>query len=226
MRLLVPIAMIFLFIGCGKKDSPKSPEQASLVFPERNSECTTGQSLSETTSRVEFLWQPSDHTESYELRVTNLNTGTTQTAFVETPSASVTIAKGVPYSWVVVSKNSGSPNTAISEEWRFYNAGSQTNYAPFPAEIVEPQMAANVFKDINNEVTLSWVGADVDNDISSYEVYFSTETPPETLIASPATGDMEVTVSVSSNGIYYWQVVTKDEAGNSSDSGIFDFKVF
>ncbi len=213
-------------MGCGKSDSPKSPEQASLVFPEKNSECTTGQSLSETTSRVEFRWQASDHTDSYELRVTNLNTGTTQTAFVETPSASVTIAKGVPYSWVVVSKNSGSPNTAVSEQWFFYNAGSQTNYAPFPAEIVEPQMAANVFKDINNEVTLSWIGADVDNDIANYEVYFSTETPPETLIASPTAGEMDVKVNVASNGIYYWRVVTRDEVGNNSDSGIFDFKVF
>jgi len=225
MRWSTLLFLVFLSVGC-KKDDPKAPEQALLVFPERNSECTTGQNLSETTSRVEFRWQASDHTESYELRVTNINTGTTQTAFVQTPFASVTLSKGVPYSWLVISKNTQVTNTAVSDQWLFYNAGSQTNYAPFPAEMVEPELAANVFKDINNEVTLRWIGADVDNDIESYEVYFSMETPPGTLVASPDAESTDLKVDVSTNGIYYWRVVTKDQAGNSSDSGIFDFRVF
>jgi len=114
--------------------------------------------------------------------------------------------------------------SASSASWNFYNSGYQTTYAPFPAEIQAPEMGATVFKDGNDEVELSWTGADVDNDIDGYEVYFSTENPPETLIFSPGPNASIQNVTVAENIVYYWRIVTIDEEGNTSDSGVFEFR--
>jgi len=224
MRTVILLLFGVLLIGCKKKSSPKPPEIATLIFPNKDSECTTGRSLSQTTSEVEFMWSASDHTESYELRVTNLNTNTTQTISTPSISAKLPIAKGEPFSWNVRSLNTKVTETVFSETWRFYNAGFQTTYAPFPAEIIGPKNGTSVFKDINNEVTLEWRGSDIEDDLVGYELYFSTTSPPETLIASPLSSQNSEKVSVISNTSYYWKVITKDSEGNISDSGIFTFK--
>jgi len=225
MRTVILLLFGVLLIGCKKKSNPKPPEIATLVFPNKNSECTTGRSLNQTTSEVEFQWMASNHTETYELRVTNLITNTTQTISTAAISAKLPITKGEPFSWFVRSLNTKVAESAFSETWRFYNAGFQTTYAPFPAEVIAPKSGTSVFKDINNEVTLEWNGADVENDIDGYELYFSTSSPPESLIASPSSDQNSEKVSVISNTTYYWKVVTKDSEGNSSDSGIFIFKI-
>ncbi|MCP4977302.1 MAG: hypothetical protein GY931_14185 [Maribacter sp.] len=225
MRTIILLLFGVLLIGCKKKSNPKPPEIATLVFPNKNSECTTGSDLNQTTSEVEFIWMASDHTETYELRVTNLNTNITQTMTTAALSAKLPIAKGEPFSWFIRSRNTKVTETAVSETWRFYNAGFQTTYAPFPAELIEPKNGTSIFKDINNEVTLEWHGADIENDIVGYELYFSTTTPPETLIASPSFNINSEKVSVTSNTDYFWKVITMDSEGNSSDSGIFVFKV-
>jgi len=225
MRTIILLLFSVLVIGCKKKSSPKPPEVATLVFPNKNSECTTGRDLNETTSEIEFRWMASDHTESYELRVTNLNTNITQTIIALNISAKLPIAKGEPFSWIVRSRNTKVSETTFSEAWNFYNAGYQTTYAPFPAEVITPKNGTSIFKDINNEVTLEWTGSDIENDIDGYELYFSTSTPPETLIASPSLDENSEKVSAISNTTYYWKVITKDSEGNSSDSGIFTFKV-
>ena len=135
------------------------------------------------------------------------------------------IAKGEQFSWLVRSKNSEVEQTVSSEVWSFYNAGSRTTFAPFPAEIVSPRMSENVFKDINNEVVLSWTASDLDNDISNFEIYFSVETTPDNLVGTVSNGVNSLKVSVASNTVYYWNVVTKDSEGNASQSGIYSFKV-
>ncbi len=226
MRFCVGILCAFLVMGCGSKnDTPKAPEASLLVFPLQNSECTTGETLNATISQVEFQWQASNNTTEYELRATNLLTGITQTISSETTSAKLPLEKGAPYSWIVNSRNDGSNETATSDTWQFYNAGARTTYAPFPAGIIAPKSGASVAMDINNEVLLIWEGADVDNDIASYELYFSTANPPLTLIASPSVAQTSFTVSVSANNTYYWKVITKDVEGNTSDSGVFEFRV-
>ncbi|MFK5972509.1 MAG: hypothetical protein QM485_04440 [Flavobacteriaceae bacterium] len=225
MRIFSLILIGVLIFGCKKKEPPKSPESARLAFPDANSECTTGQSINATTSKVEFRWLAAESAETYELRVTNLNTNITQTISAKGLSATLPIEKGAPFSWLVRSRNSKVNETASSEIWRFYNAGFQTTYAPFPTMIIAPELAESVFKDINNDVILKWSGADVDDDIVGYELYFSIETPPNTLIASPSPDVTDTKVSVTSNTVYYWKVLTKDSEGNTSDSGIFEFKV-
>ena len=219
------IVLFFTAASCKKKSSPKPPGQVQLIFPDRNSECTTGQSLNAETSQVTFRWGEGANAVTYELRVTNSNTGTVQTISTASTSARLPIAKGEPFSWFVRSKNNQVPETVSSEIWNFYNAGSITTFAPFPADIISPRMSENVFKDINNEITLSWSAADLDDDILAYEVYVSVETPPADLVGTLPKEQTTLKVTVAPNTVYYWSVVTKDAEGNATNSGIYSFKV-
>lgn len=225
MRFLSIIIISVVLLGCKKKEAPKPPESVQLIYPEKNSDCTTGLDINATTSEVEFRWQTANNSEIYELIVTNLNNGNKQdfkglTAVTKT----VPITKGTPYSWVVISRNSAVLETASSDSWNFYNSGFESAYTPFPAEVLTPKMGTSIFKDINNEVDLIWLGADLDNDIEGYDIYFSTENPPENLVSSNDADSPSVKVTVITNTVYYWRIITRDSEGNTSDSGVFEFR--
>lgn len=224
MKNLIFIVTIFIvLLGC-KKDSPKSPSAATLLTPAKNSECTPIQSSGDDSSVVRFSWSASDNTESYELRVTNLESGTVQTKTTRNLIETLSLVKGTPFSWQVISHNTKTSKTASSESWFFFNPGSETSYVPFPAEIKFPSPGTTVFRNINNEVELAWEGADLDDDIERYEIYFSTENPPATLLASLGSTATARNVSVEEGQVYYWKVVTTDAEGHVSDSGVVDFK--
>ena len=226
-RFFQSLGIFVLLWSCGGNDDPPpAPEGANLIFPSENSECTTGVSVNETQSQVTFEWQTSANTDSYTLNVVNLDTNVPQTISTAATSASLSITKGAPYSWSVNSLNSKSDQIATSETWLFYNSGAQTTYAPFPAQLVSPVSGSTVQKDIANEVTLIWLGADVDNDIESFEVLFSDQNPPTTSVGTTTSETMEFTVGVVSNTVYFWKIITTDQEGNTSDSGLFEFKVF
>ncbi len=220
------IIVIVVFAACSRDKGPKNPEKAILEYPLQNSECTTGIDIDETRSRVEFRWEEASNTEVYQLQVVNLNTNITQTINTAALSSMVTLEKGALYSWSITTKNSEVNQTIVSDTWRFYNAGSQTTYAPFPAEIIVPSSGSTITKDINNEVFLNWSGADIDDDIVEYKLYFSLINPPETVIATLGEDTTDMHVSVTANTVYFWRVTTTDEEGNISDSGVYEFKVF
>ena len=222
MRNIVAVFIVLLFVGCGKDDPPKPPEAANLVFPEQNSECTTGVDQSETTSEVEFRWQSAANTDTYELRVTQLGTSVTLTETTSGTSARLVLQKGTPYSWMVITRNTKTMDAVSSSTWQFYNAGVQTSYAPFPAEILSPGSGSTVAINSDGEIELSWNGADVENDINSYEIYHGTDDPPTQLVATNLVGETTLEVAVDP-GTYYWRVVTIDSQGNSSDSGIYSY---
>jgi len=225
MKQLLTLLLVLLMIACGK-DSPKPPEAAKLSFPAQNSECTTGISLNNTSSQVEFRWLAAKYADTYQLKFTNVlnNTSVTNTP-TEALTARVPLLKGVPYQWTITTRNNETQEIAISEAWYFYNAGSQTTFPPFPAQIIAPISGASVVRDLNNEITLDWSGADADNDIASYEVYLDTVINPQLLIASPSLSITEVKASVETDTLYYWRVVTIDRAGNTSNSGNYSFRV-
>lgn len=225
-NLLLSFLGLTLILGCGGDDGPPPvPEGAILVFPLQNSECTTGQSINETLSQVTFEWQSAAHTDLYTLSAVNLNTNVPQNITTQSTSASLSIEKGAPYSWSVTSTNENSSQTAISESWLFYNAGSQTTYAPFPAQIVSPKSGVTVQMNAMGEISLEWIGADVEGDIQSFEVYFSEQNPPQDLLITTDSGTLQAAATVVSGVIYYWRVVTIDAEGNASDSGTYDFRV-
>lgn len=224
MKKIIAVGFFYMLFACSK-DAVKPPSSALLVFPLENSECTSGQNINQTTRLVNFQWQASENTESYKLIVVNLLTNVSQTVSTNQTSVDLSIKKGTPFSWSVTSANTKTSETATSEVWNFYNSGSQATYAPFPAKISSPKSGVSVLKDINNEVTLSWIGSDVDGDIASYDVYFSTMSPPLSIVGSMDPLTEELKVSVAFDTVYYWQIVTIDAAGNTSTSGVYSFRV-
>ena len=203
-------------------DPVAAPSAATLVFPEDDSECTEGEILNDDTSRVDFMWNASQNTDSYEVSLTDLNTGTTTTFSASTNNKLINLIRGNPYEWFVISKRVGTNATANSPTWRFFNAGpGVTNYAPFPAEAVNPPRGANL--DPVTSVTLEWSTTDVDEDIVEYDVYLGTA--PDALQLLITTADSTVGADVVSGETYYWNVITRDSEGNTSSSEIFEFRV-
>lgn len=221
-----------LIIACGKKDSqqpiptapaPQAPAAAVLLFPVQNEECTAGIVVSNTQSTINFSWKSAEYAESYELHVKNLENGISIFQSTMLTSLNLTLSRNTPYSWYVVSKNIKSATDANSATWKFYNSGpGKTTYAPFPAEIVSPEMGQRF--NAADKVTLHWIGSDVDEDILNYDVYLGTSQNPS-LLKEKVLESVLNEVNVNPNTTYYWKIITRDKEGNSSDSGVFQFSV-
>jgi hypothetical protein len=224
MKRIMLLSVFYVLIACSK-DEPRNPAPAKLIFPLEDSECTTGQNMNQNTRLINFQWEAAANAQRYSLQVINLNTNAAQMVSTNENAVQLPLVKGVPYSWSVVSENTMVTETARSEVWRFFNAGSLTTRAPFPTKILGPLSGVSVVKDMNNEVTLTWQGADVDNDIELYEVYFSDFNPPLIVTGTTSATSQEFKVTVVSNTIYYWSVKTIDQAGNSASSGVYSFRV-
>jgi hypothetical protein len=218
---------IFLVSSCkksGEAGPDKKPVKAKLSFPIQNEACTSGTIISNAQSSIVLKWAPSENTDSYEAVLKNLETGASTTQTSSTNELQVTIARNTPYSWYVVSRLAGTSSTAQSDTWKFYNSGPAVqSHAPFPAEMVSPAIGGSV-NAVNGKITLDWNGADVDNDISSYDVYLGTTATPALLLGN-VTESILNEVAVTGNATYYWKIVTKDAKGNTSDSGIYQFRV-
>lgn len=200
----------------------QAPSAASLIFPANNSECNEGEIISASRSRVLFQWNASRNTDSYQVNLTNLNTNSTSRIPSGEPEAEITLLRGVPYEWFVVSLANGTNETASSPVWRFYNAGPGiSNYAPFPAVAVAPPRGATI--PAAQSVTLEWTGSDIDGDISSYSLYFGTQDPPPLLQEGLLETLFEVEINTGQT--YYWEIETIDEAGNRTRSERFNFRV-
>jgi len=224
-QVIFIIYFIFLLFACKKETTtPANPTKVNLIFPFENSECNVGTDSTETESTVVFEWGTAQNTDEYELNLKNLTTGDSTTHTTTDIKISIRLIRSTPYSWYVVSKSNAVETTAQSDTWKFYNAGEGiTSYAPFPAEIVSPAMSETLTVTAG-VVTLDWTGSDVDNDITGYDVYFGTSTPPG-IIENDLQESTLNGVAVTSNTVYYWKIITKDAYGNSSDSGIYQFKI-
>ncbi len=226
---LITVA-IFSLVSCGGGDSGggpgpdpvPAPLAATLVFPDNNTECNEGEIVSETQSRVTFEWNASQNTDSYEVNLKNLNTGATVKNTSNTNSAAITIERGVPYEWFVISRANGTSETALSTIWKFYNQGPGVeNYAPFPAEAVSPERGAAITN--SGTLMLEWNGSDVDDDLAEYDIFFGTESDPTDLLGTTSENSIEATIA--SGQVYYWRVISRDLQNNSSQSEIFEFRV-
>ena len=224
-HIFLLLTTLLVLWSCGGDDSPPpSPAAAQLVFPEQNSECTTGVNINTNQSRVTFSWEASDNTDTYRLTVTNLIFGSSNNYDTEATSFDVTLQKGQPYSWSVTSASDNSSQTSQSEVWSFYNAGDGiTSYAPFPAGASFPEMGATVVPTGGN-LTLRWNGADVDDDISSYDIYLEDVNPPSAVVATTVSSEFFQVSGLAAATVYYWQVVTRDLEGNTSASPVFEFR--
>lgn len=203
---------------------PEPPGPATLVFPHKNSLCNQGSDKTASESNILFEWQAGENTSTYELKIEDLFEGTTFTHSTGSLQISLTLKRGTPYAWHVISLSDVSDETAKSETWKFYISGdAKHSHAPFPAEIISPAMASSVLAE-SGLINLEWSGYDVDGDIIGFDIYMGiTDDPP--LLESLFTESVYSDFPVISNSVYYWKIITKDSRGNSSDSGVYQFKV-
>ncbi|MCE2613053.1 hypothetical protein LVD13_08730 [Flavobacteriaceae bacterium D16] len=234
-KLRINILLLAALTACGGSgDEPGTnsepepdpipvPSAATLIFPEDNSECTEGDIVNDSQSQVVFQWNESQNTDSYEVNLKDLSTDNFATTVSNTNSVRITLKRGNPYEWFVVSRANGTNETATSETWKFYNEGPGIeNYAPFPAEAVSPERGASLSG--ITSVDLSWTGSDVDDDIVGYEVFLDTNTDPITSVGTSTEMNL-AGVAVSAGNVYYWKVLTRDSQGNRSTSEVFQFRV-
>lgn len=235
MKSVIKITALFLILGlvsCGgssEDEAPvevaiKIPGKATLVAPASGTTCEPGANATSTQSSVVFSWNAGSDTESYDLKITNLDNQETvsQTGLTAT-TATVTLNRGIPYSWSVTSKNKGA-TTTVSDTWKFYLAGvGVTNYAPSPAAAVSP-LSGTVVTPTNGKVTLSWETSDVEASPLTYTLFFDTVDGKQT----PIDANKNLTyktkeVVVNANTVYYWRVITSD-GFNTSTSIVYTFK--
>lgn len=189
------------------------PTAAALTLPANNTVCYEGKNTYFTTADVEFSWSTAKDTEIYDLVVTNLNTLTNTTKSVNSENkATVTLVRGTPYRWQVISKSNKSKETASSEVWKFYLAGDgASTFAPFPAVMIAPASGASVTANAG-KVNLIWSGADPDSKVLSYEIYMDTDQAKvlNRQVAPSATSSSNLWVTVKSGTVYYWSVKSSD----------------
>mgnify|MGYP001179890183 FL=1 len=203
------------------------PSASTLSHPENNKVCETGSSVSEIQSSVEFQWNTGTNADSYDLQIINLETNQTiNQNNISGTSKLVTLIKGTPYSWKVISKRNGTSKTATSNTWKFYLSGDGlTNYPPYPAKLISPKSGSSLSAGTTS-VELSWEGSDPDGESLTYTLYFDTTDG----LQSPLSSNKNITlssksVSVSSGKTYYWRIKSTDPNENSSYSLIYTFRV-
>jgi hypothetical protein len=97
-------------------------------------------------------------------------------------------------------------------------------YSPFSAEIISPRFA-QIINAAGGTINLTWKGSVVSPDIiTNYDVYLGTTNSP-VKIGSAITDSFLNNVAIASNTTYLWEVVTRDIYGNTSDSGLYQFKI-
>ena len=203
------------------------PGKSTLTAPANNKTCETGTSVSDTKSDVTFTWGASADTNTYDLKITDLNSNSvTNKTALTTTTTKATLDKGVPYSWNITSKSTASSTNTASDTWKFYLAGTGiVNYAPFPADLKTPASGSTVTRDGDGKVAFTWDGSDPDTDDTlTYTLYVDTTDGKQT----PATALSNLTektasVELAAATTYYWRVKTSDGV-NSSYSIVYSFK--
>ena len=237
MKKFTYLFIFLLIFSCGGDEGggvdgggdppPSPPGSVTLTAPANGKVCETGTSTSDSKSNVDFSWQASSNTSTYDLQVTNLNTSAVvnKTGLTSTNST-VELDKGQPYIWKVISKNTSTTQTGTSSSWKFYLAGQGIkNYAPFPADLKAPASGSTVSRSSEGKVTFTWEGSDPDQgDELKYTLYVD-KTDGKQSPANDLTNITEKTVDVALDAgtLYYWRVKTSDGT-NSSFSMVYSFK--
>ena len=213
-------SILITLVGC--KDPIPAPDAAILVAPEDNISCLYVP-LNTATANVLFSWQQALNTDDYVLKVRSEATGIETTTPTENTSLRLTLDRGEVYGWKVVSRSEASAEeTESNTRYFFLEAQQQLAHLPFPAKLVSPE-EEEVVELNNGNVEFSWEGADLDSDISSYNILLgSTETSLETIASGLTQSSYSYAVEMGNQ--YYWQVETIDREGNRSSSLISYFQ--
>jgi len=199
-RILLLVVAALTLLGC--KDPIPDPEQTVLILPEDNTSCLYV-SQSSSTASVDFSWQEAQFTDEYLVVVKNLTTEEETTSRTLNTSIRLTLTRGVPYQWKVVTVSELSSVETSSRSFSFYlEAQQQRNYLPFP---------------------FSWQGEDLDNDLSHYTISIGASPDVLNEIATDITVSSH-NASLNAGEVYFWQIISYDENGNNTKSLINRFE--
>ena len=244
-KLYSTFILLILMIGCSSKgDDPANdvnpqgnddnnndnteevapPLAAELIFPEDNTECNEGEIESDFRSIVTFEWTAAQRADSYTVKIINLENQQVLTVNTTDTEAPVSISRGTPYEWYVLSQTNGTNANAKSETWQFFNAGPGIeSHSPFPAELLSP-LDDSVLDYGTDRLYLEWEGNDLDNDLLVYEVYFDTDNEfDEPVAITEEQSYFFWDPSISAGMTYYWQIKTIDQDANTSTSAVYSF---
>ena len=207
-------AVPLILMSC--KDPIPDPEQTVLILPEDNTSCLYV-SQSSSTASVDFSWQEAKFTDEYIIVVKNITTEEETTSRTLNTSIRLTLSRGVPYQWKVITVSDLSSVETSSRSFSFYLEGQQQrNYLPFPARLLSPQLD-EVVSLSNGQYNFSWQGEDLDNDLSYYTLLIGTSADVLNEIATDITAS-SISVALNSGEVYFWQVISYDQNGNSTKS--------
>ena len=218
MRLVIKLIFVGLLVAsCGGSDDSNNnqPEETekelgafNLIFPENNLICTEGEDNGTDGVSIELQWSASANATSYELEITNQENNSKDTRTITTTSLAVGLPKGTQFSWNVTAILGS--KTLSSDSWNFYSEGNSTeNFAPFPAEI-------GVSDNGDGSVSVSWTGEDLDDDLSTYDVYIGTSGNLELILEN--TTNESTNYNITAGEQYIARVVSKDSNNNTSTS--------
>jgi len=214
--------VLLLSVACKKEVIP-DPEPAVLLGPENNNNCNTAIRISDQQSQVNFSWQEALYTDEYELVIRDILTNEDQKKQTLRLFASAVLDRGSQYTWWVNTKSERIETVSKSEVWTFYLEDLQTiSHFPFPAKLVSPENNVQVSLE-KGSLMLSWDAVDLDDDIERYDVYMGLDPDDLTIIKENLTSN-SISVSLNTDQIYYWKVVTRDREENISHSEVGVFR--
>jgi hypothetical protein len=209
-----------LIFSC--KDSIPDPEQVTLINPENNNTCLFSNSNS-NSGDVEFRWTEAKHTDNYDLIIQNQITNLKNSRVTKETFARVTLERGAPYSWYVVSKSKSNENIALSETRNFYLEGpSQLTHTPFPAKLISPLNGSII--NLGDIVTFQWEGYDLDGDIENYDLIIENTSDGEE-IKNEKIINQNFEIELQKGNIYLWKIITRDKENNLSSSITSNFEL-
>jgi len=226
LNIIIASALIVLTsCGGGGDDgppvTPPPPTPAelgtfSLVFPENNKVCTEGDDVGTDMITILFRWGASANATSYTIEVTQ-DTGEKFEATSTSTSAPLTIPKGTQFTWDVTAVLANDTK-ASNSGFNFYSEGiTESNHTPFPASIT-------LEDNMDGTINIIWSGSDVDNDIENYDVMLGTTPEPNTVLENTTVTRID-NQSITYDTVYYLNVITTDQLGNTSNSKKqFNFK--
>ncbi len=224
-QIYIAILTTISLLSCGSDDgggsspSNEAPTTPKLVFPSDNLTCTN--------FNLEFAWETAtdadSDTVSYVIEVASESSFASIlfTAITSVPQQVFTLEKGITYYWRVKARDSkGSDSSYSSVQSFFTEPDAAVNSLPSVPELISPELGDRVS---GTNITLDWNATDVDGDTLVYDVYFGTTNSPSLIEENMTTSQLEMTVTT--NTIYYWRVVVKDNNQNATMGQVWNFRV-